>query len=313
MAAQPASSGLQYAPRPTGAARVKRHLPGAVVLAVLASAYWWAPPLYRQANVLAEQRRMMAFQAPPQTVVLTSDDAEARRLLARTHYKRVGVDYMGSGSYFDHRHIAGYAPSAASPLESNRKALAGYRHALPVAFLHGRRTPSGTSRLVYVTVELAWGSVDRPMRFVRNPLNLPYKRDPAETIGTFWKLRLAARVYRPAGLEPGSVRHRILTEDSRGDATAEYWDFAQNHALLVPHRVVPGNATPDEMKLEPGPLRLLTGRPDADDPSKLSIDYECDGEKGTLVGTLGDDDVVRWKNETGPLAPWPPRDPVATP
>ena len=40
------------------------------------------------------------------------------------------------------------------------------------------------------------------------------------------------------------------------------------------------------------PFRLYAGQPDPADPSRFTIDYACNGVRGTLVGTLGPDDTI---------------------
>src|SRR5215210_9165161 len=80
-------------------------------------AYRWGRPLYLQAQVLLDQRRLTHFAPPPGTVAFTNDRAESAGLLAGGKHLRVPYgEYGGTSSSGTGGAWAGYVPDAARSL-----------------------------------------------------------------------------------------------------------------------------------------------------------------------------------------------------
>lgn len=133
---------LEYAPRPPGLVRAKLRrwglLAGIASLAI--STYLAAPRIIRDVQVLRYQRQCLAYAAPPTQVVLETDPAEAKKLLADPRYASDGRAKM-----------AFLVPSAWTAYH------ASLRLGFPTSgtvFLHERTTPQGMRCLVGVDVNL---------------------------------------------------------------------------------------------------------------------------------------------------------------
>ena len=64
-------------------------------------------------------------------------------------------------------------------------------------------------------------------------------------------------------------------------------------SLASPPKAVGRPAPALGIEVRPGDrLRLYAGQPDPADPSRFTIDYDCNGVRGTLIGTLGPNDTV---------------------
>jgi hypothetical protein len=154
-------------------------------------------PYLDQARVMADQRQVMEFQPPADTVALTNDSGDHEALLSGGNHIRVRA---GSGTiswrYARDTPFLGYYPGVppASPVAQNGAKF-------PTVFLHARRSPAGHTRLVHITS-------------IVNIVGQPTDRSFAV------ELELHADLYSPATWRPGSTAVRVFTDGTAGTTRA---------------------------------------------------------------------------------------------
>jgi hypothetical protein len=225
-------------------------------------------------------KQCAAFQMPAGLVVYTEDPAEAARLLAdgKAGYSAVSQHQTTSTLLLPHVPVAWGGSSA----ELRTTIVAAVANATyppdGTLFLHGLTTPGGTSRIVWVQVSASRSLIESHGGNGALAV-LPMRRE------------IQAQVIDPVappggGVAPTLWRYQlqIIQPDARRRAVPLY-------------PLAPGERGP---VTRPGEvLRLLAGRPDPADPSRLLLDYTLDGEKGTLAFRLLDDDRLRLDVDRG--------------
>lgn len=143
------SAPLGYAaPPPWHRRRRFRRAGRVVVLIGLVAAGWrWGPPAWRHVRLLYWQRQCLAYTTPADQVVYDENPVRAATLLKREEYVHHPASAPG-------RLVAmAREPrcwAEAIRLAPNSNLLPGTAGGCPVFFLHERRSPDGTRRLVIV-------------------------------------------------------------------------------------------------------------------------------------------------------------------
>jgi hypothetical protein len=214
----------------------------------------------------------LAFQLPPGQVVYTEDPAEASRLLFAP-----GGGYSAVPQSLTWQNVSPPPPPviASSTPELSAALLAYIPQPLEgSAFLHERRTPAGTSRLVWVHVRAARQGSQRG------------------SIGQLWMERELRAFVLKAAVPPGGGNVSQLWD---GQVRIEQAESRRTEIPIADR----GDGRPAPPAKAGEVFRLLTGRPDPNDATRLLIDYTLDGKPGTIAMTLQNDDRLRFDPDRG--------------
>jgi len=250
----------------------------------------------------------MKFSPSSETVVFSNYPDDCARLILRSDYARVPVEYIGSGSPWDSIQV-GFTPALAAPLTPGAgpgfHSLTGFGPwgPAPTIFLHRLTSPKGDERLVRVALGLHWNFVrGDPSRYMVGDVETYLRKEreeggSAEGYWSFWELYLCGDVYAPAHWSPGS-RWKGL---SPGVPPMVF--IPSGHTFIVPGRaLIKGN---DIYYGEHAWIRMFAGQPDPTSHSQLRIRYDVEGKAGVIVGRLLSNEHVEFQVESGPLLPWP--------
>jgi hypothetical protein len=214
----------------------------------------------------------LSIQMPPGQVVYTEDTEEASRLL----FAPAG-GYSAISQSLRLPNVSPPTPpvvAIASP--ELRAALQAFVPSPSDGslFLHERRTPAGTSRIIWVCLrasrQMSQSSVDVE----------------------FWM----DRELRAMVLDP--------TVPAGGGFIPSVWDGMVNIEQAESRRMriaIPsGGSAQAPTTVRSGEVfRVLTGRADPNDPARLLIDYTLDGKLGTIAMTLQNDGRLRFEPDRG--------------
>lgn len=255
----------------------RRFIVYSIIFAALLSAALAYEPVVRRAQrwraeraFFARQRQCMAYAPPADRVVYEEDPRRAAALQAQDPaYVSVTV--------FDLPTSLPTKPNGQPPVQYAERLWAEYNAGLwypgpssagpssprTVAFLHERTTPSGKRCLVAVELSAQVHRV-APGRW-----------------GIF-------RVLASSSFEEGSALESSplpATETLHIDVDAAY--------PPEPLR------QPSDAFVPPAPLRLYAGQADPIDPSRFTIPYEMNGERGVITGVLEDTGTVQLTPDDG--------------
>jgi len=234
----------------------RRILYGFVAAVVVMVGLKYGPLVLRLGSMIYWQRQCASYASPAGTIVYSNDPADVPTLRAG------GCSTAWPGWFFPNPYAV--RPNLPFQSLSNTNSLNALV-ATPVAFLHGRETPSGGARIV--AIQYAPGAAD------------PFNR-------LFFSY------------------------------------YMQKTGLAGGQSGKPGaNTTALEMFLGPSDrVRLYDGRPDPNDATRFTIDYDFNGVRGTIDGQVNDDETVtltpragriveqfglaRWNPSGGPLPEW---------
>ena len=212
--------------------------------------------------------------ASPTQVVYEEDPTRAAALLKR------GTGYAAISSSSSRSVFIPPAPWQVPVLLKNAGTATQLRSTSDstVAFLHGRKTPDGAQRLVWVD-------------FKASEQMLIDSEAPATT--RYYNLRndriFTARAYDPAA--DGTLH----VENSRSLLILQPLD---RQTLVVWHK---GDSW-ESGRIEPhlsNVMRIFSGQPDPKDESHFTISYELDGNPGVIDGWLLRDQTVALQPRTG--------------
>jgi hypothetical protein len=245
----------------------------AVTVAPAVSGYQRERDMRRQAS-----DRLLSHTRPSEQAVYEEDPVAARKLLSSPGASGPPEYRALSLSNIDSRYASSFqAPviirdvSTMSPFDRNDN-----DRDRGILFVHGLTSPAGNKRIVFLElkVDSTGGS-------------------PQRTKGQQYEIRLERQLY-----------YRIFTpadaSANRDPAVARDGPSLQVRTTggdVFPVRWVDGVLRTDR---EPGKsLRFYGGQPDPKDPSHFTVDYEFDGQRGTIDGWLTDDDFLRIRPRGG--------------
>jgi hypothetical protein len=220
-----------------------------------------------QQKFAANLQACLATIASPTQIVYEEDPTRAAALLKRgTDYVSVAIS-TSSYVYFPP------APWQVPVFLKNAGPAAQLRSGSDstIAFLHGRKTPDGAQRLVWVNFQAS-----EQMRIT--------SQDPATR---YYHLR----------------NDRIFFASAYDPAAASTLHVENSRSLLIGHP--PGDRDPfvvwhkgdswESGRIEPhlqNIMRIFSGQPDPKDESHFTIGYELDGTPGVIDGWLLSDQTV---------------------
>ena len=245
------------------------------------------------AQAKALEQQALTWREPPDKVVWDEDlDTAAKRLAGQGYYptKVEGLDYRQLLANWP-RGAAAASPAFVDPVWAG---LSTYRHRFPwlsgeetidrdqhaLVFVHGLKTPSGETRLVFVHVE---GQLTLRGPGPGEPRNPPDGQvQPGQSLrGRAEKrLRLVAHQCLPGGgAKPITLVNNgrsMLLIHPAGQGLQFPWTWTP-----------PGTGQAERFRIEsPQAFRFYAGQPDPADPSHFTIDYDLNGKRGTLDGRL---------------------------
>jgi hypothetical protein len=141
-------------------------------------------------------------------------------------------------------------------------------------FLHERKTPAGTSRIVWI-----WMRASRQTS------------QSSVAVEVWMERELRAMVLDSAVPSGGGFLPQVWDGQIRIEQ-------AESRRSRIPLRDADGGQAQQPARAGEV-LRLLAGRPDPSDPSRLLIDYTLDGKPGTIAMTLQNDDRLRFDPDRG--------------
>jgi len=251
----------------------------------------------KQAAALEQQA--MNWSQPPGTVVWDEDLQTAAKLLGGPGYKKVRVEGLaGQPALANWPHwAAAKSPALLDQVWGGLSPL--YHHPFPrvggeesvepdeytLVFMHGLRTPAGAPRLVCV--------------YVRGKLSLremyPRATDlPGQVSG---KADRTLRLMASPCLPGGGDKPITLVKDGRTTLLVH----PEGENLSINWAFTPGaNGHGEQFDLKmPDVFRFYAGQPDPADPSHFTIDYDLNGQRGTIHGYLRNDDSIQLKPAAG--------------
>jgi hypothetical protein len=200
--------------------------------------------------------------------VYTEDPEESSRLL---HGQKGG--YSAVPLSLRLRSVMPPPPAILSASADARTALQGMPPSQleGLTYLHERTSPAGDKRIVLVCLHASRQT----------------QSDNTKTVDLWTKRELRALVLKPNLSSPGGL-------------VAVLWEGVLEIEQPVARRTQipydPSGGTPPRAGEV---FRLLAGRSDASDPSRLLIDYTLDGKPGTIAMTLQNDDRLRIDPDRG--------------
>jgi hypothetical protein len=245
-------------------------------------------------KALAVEQQAMSFSDPPGTVVWEEDPAKAAPLLAGSGYAKIEVNNLAEMPLLSNwpRGAAAVTPAILKSILPNESRRLGND---AVLLLHGMRSPSGQERLVYVYL---FGGLDLNESNARSRFERLARRTAEVPLaGTFTvdkQLMLIAGAYLPGGGEkpPEPVQGAgasLLIHGFGTDAQRMNWHWAP-----------PSGDKPEEIRIDGREVfRFYAGQPDPSDPSRFTIDYDVDGQRGAIRGQLKNDGTLELKPSTG--------------
>ena len=275
---------------------------------------WWADyQAKRQRRALHNQARN--WIQPAGTVVWEEDPDAAAKLRASGAYKSTPVPPQVWYKQFPF--LAGWPagaaaapPAFASQLQRNFP-IYGDDGMIPqqddgwaLVLLHGLKSGSGTERLVYVIVEGRITLENFYGSFVDGDPN-PAPKEPQGGVATR-RLRVIASAVK---LDDAA------TKDPR-PAPGETTELVVAPGGVTPWKAPwrwtpPADGRPAQLVLPAGNrFSFYAGQPDPADPAHFTMDYDLDGEKGTIDGRLKDDATIELKPRRGTMLTgqtWAPR------
>jgi hypothetical protein len=157
-----------------------------------------------------------------------------------------------------------------------------------LVFLHGLRTPAGATRLVCV--------------YVQGPLSLRQLGGvipPAVAGSVSGKATRTLRLVANPCLPGGGNKPITLVKDGR--ATLLVYPAGMGQGPPISWTFTPaanGQSEQFDIKI-PEVFRFYAGQPDPADPSHFTIDYDLNGQRGTIHGYLRNDDSIQLKPSGG--------------
>jgi hypothetical protein len=251
-------------------------------------------------QALAVEQQAMSFADPPDKVVWDENPETAAKLLAAGGYKSIPVENLNSMPSLANwpRGAAAVAPPVARAVLDARY-LPGLRadgtvDESAMVLMRGLQSPSGQRRLVYVFVQGKLLLINSGAHRLERPP--PGAAAPDRRPGTFSvtkELRVVAVPCMPgAGEKPASHTSESTTLMIHGTST--------DGLPLKWHWAPPSGDKPEEIRIEGREMfRFYAGQPDPSDPSRFTIDYDVDGQRGTIRGQLKNDGTVELKPTTG--------------
>ncbi|CAA9391999.1 MAG: hypothetical protein AVDCRST_MAG64-2061 [uncultured Phycisphaerae bacterium] len=236
-----------------------------------------------QARMLTLQQEWMAYRAPANRVVFAEPPDLVSRLQAVGQYHDKGMGPAGDLPACRRAWPFGSIGNHEPPLGARHGAVASAKREA-VLFLHHRRTPNGHDRVVLLVVEgrQCYGERFGPSR--RRELPSP-----------------SAAESRPTTVSTGRDLFFRYTIVETGP-----WN-----PTPPPVRAAGGWVFPPDLERFQQPITLFAGQPDPADPTHFTIDYEYDGQPGTIDGHLRDggaDGLSTWIGfvvRDGPVGPTP--------
>lgn len=221
----------------------------------------------------AAVKAALAFQMPAGQVVYSEDPDEAMRLL----FAPGGIGrYSAVSQSLRWPNVTPPPPPVtAGTTPELRAALQAFvpNPSDGTAFLHERKAPGGSSRIVWVS-----------LRAVR-------QGSQVDSTAQLWMERELRAYVLDSAVPTG------------GGYVSELWsaqvqiEQAGSRRLRIPFPAGDTATLPPAHGGEE--FRLLTGRPDPDNPARLLIDYTLDGKPGTITMTLQADDRLRLDVDRG--------------
>jgi hypothetical protein len=230
---------------------------------------------------MADYRQLLAYSEPADKVLHEEDQERAAKLVAQRGY--VPERPSGSFSYFTPKP---WQFPAVAPQPIALQMLTGPRKSTgALLFLHGRKTPAGPERLVWVVLDASQTAQDYGIQAATTPGGPLWRYSRIET-----RRLLHGGVYSPTEKEnelTGAGQRSLEVEQNPSNATTVTWTQTtswENGTIDIDPKQV---------------MRFFAGQPDPNNPSHFTIAYEVDGRRELLDGLLHDDDSVTLEPRQG--------------
>jgi hypothetical protein len=262
------------------------------------------PPYYRQAKIVLGERKFTHNQ-DGNRIAFSNDPVECAGLLKSPDYARLPVDYVGSGIPYDTLQV-GFVPQQTDALLPFKRSRFTDKDGSMLSdaatlFCHLRCSPRGNERLIHITMSLCFAF--RPKEKARSlivgdlhPELSSNQKYPYNLV--FWEMHLAAFIYQPTTLKPGTGRVQVFPANKPDPGST----LSDESSFIVPKRY---DASGDSLKY--ATMRVYFGQSDPSDDSRFTLRYSCNEREGVLSARLTDKDQLEWKVESGSLvasSPW---------
>jgi hypothetical protein len=223
-------------------------------------------------------QQLLSHTRPSEQAVYDEDPVAARKLLSSGTSSPVRYRALDMGN-IDSRYSSSFQPPvfvtdvlAVSPFDAHAQTRDRC-----VLFVHGLTSPGGNTRVVFLDLKVG-SSGSTPTRGTKQQ-EFQIRLDR----------QLMYRIFNPG--VPGGSREPELAREGPS------LQVRTNGGDVFPVTWVDGVLRTDRAAGKS--LRFYAGQADPKDPSHFTVDYDFDGQRGTIEGWLTDDDFLRIRPQGG--------------